>query len=978
MHDERQTSSELTEATQTAPLRAESDHAILVRGAREHNLRDVTVRFPRGRLTVITGLSGSGKSTLAFDTLYAEGQRRYTESVSSYARQFLEQVRRPDVDAVENICPAIAIGRSDPPRSARSTVGTVTEVYDALRLLWARAGETVCPSCGRIVRRDSPESVAAQLLAEAKDGKQAAIVAFPVDPGAVGTKALAERLVANGYLRIVVGGEARRIEDGPLPDGPLTVVADRVIVSPDSRGRLVDALEQAFRAGDGRAVVLLNGHEERLSDRFHCAQCDRFFPTPSPLLFSFNSPAGACPTCRGFGDTLEFDPSLIVPDPWRTLADGAIAPWAGKWREYYGGELKRLGKRHGFTLDAPWSSLPHRAQTAILAGEGEFEGVIPFLEEMKEESYKPGHRFLVKRYQRPMRCRACGGTRLIPDALAVRIDGRTIAEVAALPVDEALRFLRMLDLPGQRGAVAAPVLAEAIERLAYLESVGLPYLTLDRLARTLSGGEMQRIGLARALGANLTDTLYVLDEPTVGLHPRDTGRLLAVLNRLVDRGNTAVVVEHDRAVMERADWLIDLGPGAGTGGGRVVYEGPQAGLAEAKESVTARFLRGEECVTPPRARRTPSGAALQIRGATLHNLHGLDVDIPLGLLVCVTGVSGSGKSTLALDILAARAARRVNSRSAEGRAGEGEAAFHGRVAEEGEGDLPMHAGAARILGLEQVGDLILVDQSPISRSARSNPVSFIGAYTSVRELFGAEPEARRRGLTAGSFSFNIPGGRCTACEGEGVETVEMYWMADITVECAQCHGRRFGPDALAVRYRGKNIHEVLSLTVDEAITFFAKTPRIAERLWILQRVGLGYLALGQPAPTLSGGEAQRLKIARELVDGAASGSLYILDEPTTGLHFADTRRLLELLFELVDERGASVLLVEHNLDVISAADWVIDLGPEGGDEGGRLVVAGTPETVAAHRGSHTGAALAAARTSGALALCDAASRAKRR
>ncbi len=925
---------------------------LLLRGARHHNLRDVTVRFPRGRLTVVTGVSGSGKSSLVFDTLYAEGQRRYSESVSAYARQFLERVARPDLDALEGICPAIAIGRSDPPRTARSTVGTVTEVADALRLLWARVGVTICPDCGREVEADTPGGVADRVLATPRAEESAVVTFAPEWRADASLRELAERLLAQGFVRLYADGVLFRADDpGSLPSraARVDVVVDRVTLLPSERARLVEALELAFRAGHGSAAVRIGDDIRALSDRAACAPCGRSFTPPTPLLFSFNAPLGACPQCRGFGDVLEFDLRRIVPDPRRSLRENALAPWAGSWRRYYMGELTKLAAGLGFSLDTPWADLPPVVQQIILRGDARFEGVFPFLEAIKQESYKPGSRFLVKRFQSAVPCRACGGARLTADALAVRLDGKTIAQAMAWQVRDLRRWLGALSLEGARATIAAPALAEATARLAYLDDVGLPYLTLDRPARTLSGGEMQRIGMARALGAQLTDTLYVLDEPSVGLHARDAGRLYGVLDCLVERGNTVVVVEHDRGILERADWVIDLGPGAGTRGGEVVAEGTPEDIREHPTSLTAAFVRGDLRVARTAPRLAPGAARITVRGATLHNLRGVDVDLPLGLLVCITGVSGSGKSTLIRDLVVPRL--RTDAAPDGGDDDDAPAA---------------DTGLAQVAGGEALREVVLVDQSPIGRSPRSNPATFCGLYSDIRALFGAEPEARRRGYTAGTFSFNVPGGRCDACEGEGIERIEMYWLADVTVECGACGGTKFRRDALDILHHGLSIHQVLSLTIDEAVRFFARTPKLAHKLWLLQRVGLGYLTLGQSATTLSGGEAQRLKIARELIDGGKPGALYVLDEPTVGLHAADVQKLLELLLELVAERGASVWVIEHNLEVIWAADWVIDLGPDGGEAGGRIVAQGTPETIAATAGSLTGEALAAACARGAL------------
>jgi excinuclease ABC subunit A len=908
---------------------------IAVRGARQHNLQNLDVDLPRGRLTVITGVSGSGKSSLAFDTLYAEGQRRYVESVSTYAKQFLERMQRPDVDSVTGLSPAVAIQQANPAKSARSTVGTATEIYDYLRLLFARLGETVCPDCGRVVAADSPSSLAREAEAQWPEGQELAVLAPVALPPRLPWKTVVEGLVANGFLRIWAGGQAADIETAPAPrkgTQEVLVVADRFRWSPERAGRLVEAAQAAFARGEGRLLLARDGRLEPRSERWICPVDAREFPRPEPILFSFNSPYGVCPTCRGFGDVLEFDEALVVPDADRTLAEGAIDPWAGSWRWHFGRRLRELSKRTGIPLDVPWRRLSAEQQRVVLHGTEGFRGAFPFLKRLQQKSYKAGNRFLVKRYQRPVRCADCGGARLRPEARWVRLAGASIVDVNRMTVAAALEWVEGLgaSLAGERRALAASILDELLGRLRYLRRVDLGYLTLDRLARTLSGGEAQRIELANALGANLVDTLYVLDEPTVGLHPRDAGRLVDVLEDLRARGNTLVVVEHDPLVIRRADWLVDLGPGAGERGGRLLTSGPAAELGD---TPTGRFLRGEAAVRRERVAAVPV-RWVTVERARLHNLKGVTVRLPVGRLSCVTGVSGSGKSSLVEETLYREAARRLMGAGGE---------------EPGPSD--------GITGLEALSRAVLVDQSPIGKSPRSNPVTYIKAFDLIREIYAAQPLSASRGYRPGTFSFNVPGGRCETCEGDGTVKIEMYFLADLFVPCDDCGGARYRKDVLEVRYGGLSVREALDLTVDEAIRHFRAVPALAARLGVLQRVGLGYLRLGQPAPTLSGGESQRLKVARELAETALGPTLYVLDEPTVGLHMADVQVLLDVLSGLV-ERGHTVVVVEHNLDVVRNADWVADLGPEGGEGGGFLVAEGPPEAIAAEPRSYTGRFLA--------------------
>jgi len=925
--------------------------AIRIRGARQHNLKQLDLDLPRGRLTVVTGVSGSGKSSLAFDTLYAEGQRRYVESVSSYARQFLERLPRPDVDSIAGLTPAVAIRQVAQARSARSTVGTATEVTDYLRLLFARLGVQSCGNCGNPVTAHSPESIVRE--AAAWPEVETLLILAPVRLGAgADWTEQAGHLVRAGYTRILLGDEIVPLDgaDGPprLARGAreVEVVADRFTWRASETARLADSAAQAFRRGEGR-LALKRGERplERRSERWECAACGTPGFSPEPILFSFNSPLGACPTCRGFGNVLTFTADLIVPDHSLTLREGALRPWARSWRRVAWPRLEKLARERGVPLDTPWSRMSAAHRQLLLAGGEGFRGVIPFLERLQQKSYDVGNRFVVKKFQTALPCSACGGARLRPEALRVRLGGRTIAELSAMTIAEAARFIAALEFGAAGQAIAGPVLAEITSRLAFLERVDVGYLTLDRLTRTLSGGEAQRIELANALGANLAETLYVLDEPTVGLHPRDTARMIAILEELAARGNTLVVVEHEPLVMRAADAVVDLGPGAGEQGGQVLYAGPGGAALESVATETARYLRGEKQVSrtrrppadgaPARRRgaavvREPAGGWLSIEGAAHHNLKNVDVRFPLGRLSAVTGVSGSGKSSLIEEVLY-RAARR---------------------ALEASEDEP--AGAHRaIRGLESLQRVAMVDQSPIGKTPRSCPVTYMGAYAALREVYARQPAALARGLKDGAFSFNTAGGRCEACQGAGWVTVEMVFLADILVPCETCGGDRFRREVLEVTYRGVNIRRALDLTVDQAFEHFASEPRFTRGLHILRRVGLGYLRLGQPANQLSGGEAQRLKIARELSGTTGGPTLYLLDEPTVGLHFADVQRLLEVLDDLT-ARGDTVIVVEHNLDVVRNCDWVVDLGPEGGERGGTVVAAGPPEAIAACETSWTG------------------------
>ncbi len=906
---------------------------IRLTGARQHNLKNLSLELPRNALTVVTGVSGSGKSSLVFDTLYAEGQRRYVESVSTYARQFLDRLPRPELDFLEGLSPAVAIRQSNPARSARSTVGTSTEVLDYLRLFFARVGVSHCERCGRPVAPDLPGEVAGRWI-ESHPGELTHVL-FPYRTrGKKAFPAEAENLIAAGFLRLFIDGGAVDLE--PLPklalkaDERLLVVADRVQAGPDERTRLTESLSGAFRQGEGRAAMAVKGAPpEYFHEGAWCARCDFPGVEPSPQLFSFNSPVGACPQCRGFGNTLEFSTDLIVRDPSLSLDEGALDPWAGTWRWRYDQVWRARLKDLKVRTTVAWRDLTEKEQDHALRGDGEgFGGVTGFLKKLQAKSYKAGNRFMVKRYQRAEPCASCHGTRLKPEASRVKVTGVTLPELCGRTVEDTLKFFSTLQLGERDRAIVHQVLDELGARLDYLNRVGLGYLTLDRETRTLSGGESQRIELSNALGARLAETLYVLDEPTVGLHPRDTRRLIEVLENIRERGNTLVVVEHDREVMESADWVMDLGPGAGEKGGELLYSGTLAGLQGSERSITGRYLAGTFQTRPVRPRRPPGKERLKLEGVTLHNLKNLTVEFPLGLLVAVSGVSGSGKSTLVNDVLYPAVAREMG----EPDGGE----IHHR----------------KLTGFDRLQAVAMLDQSPIGKSSRSNPATYLKAWDPIRDLFAQQPLARERAYKPGHFSFNVAGGRCEKCEGEGQVKVEMFIMADVYLPCDACGGRRFRSEMLEVRYKGRSVADVLDMTVDDAVAFFSGATAVTARLYDLKRVGLGYLRLGQPAPTLSGGEAQRLKVARELAGGSDEPTLYLMDEPTTGLHPSDVRVLLEVLDRLLD-KGHSVVVIEHHTDVLAHADWVVDMGPEGGAGGGRVVIAGTPETVAASAESST-------------------------
>ncbi|HSG82657.1 MAG TPA: excinuclease ABC subunit UvrA [Gemmatimonadota bacterium] len=924
------------------------EDSIRIRGARQHNLKGIDLDIPHRAFTVVTGPSGSGTSSLVFDTVFAEAQRRYVESLSSYAKQFLERMERPDVESVDGVSPAVAIQQKNPTKTSRSTVGTATEIHDYLRLLWARIGRTICPECAREIRPDSVQTAVDRVRQLPKDARIQ--VAFPLPLSSeVSDELVAENLRALGFVRALADGKevylGESAESGPPPltrARELLVVVDRLKAGA-AASRLADSLGTAFAEGEGEAIVLVangEGSDERLAftERFRCPVDDRAFPEPVPTLFSFNSPHGACPNCNGFGATLEFDLDLIVPDPERSLEDGAIDPWTKpryEDRRYF---LKELAKKHKVSMRKAWKDLPERFRRIVLHGDEGFEGIFEQLERLRRtKRYKQYIRVFVRQYQTQQTCPACKGARLRPEALNVVIAGRTVAEISGLPVEQLRAWVEALELTKHETAIAETILRELRSRVAFLDDVGLGYLTLDRQARTLSGGEAQRINLANSLGSALVDVTYVLDEPSIGLHPRDTERLYRLLERLRDMGNAVLVVEHDPAAVKRADHVIELGPGSGEKGGELCFAGSYADLLHS-DTLTGDYLSGRRSVPLPERRRLVEGAHLTLEGARLHNLDGIDVTVPLNALTVVTGVSGSGKSTLVHDVLYRALERKI----------------------EGQTSAKQHLGEAvgnfkALQGSGALSGAVLIDQSPIGRTPRSNPATYLKAWSEIRRIFAEQPDARRKGLVPSQFSFNVAGGRCEECQGAGQIEVEMLFMADVYVPCDICGGKRFKPEILRVKYRGRSVHDVLGMTVDEALRFFIKERKLGEMLWQLQRVGLGYLRLGQSATTLSGGEAQRLKLARELAGATRRGGhkLYLLDEPTTGLHLHDVRVLVDVLDQLIDA-GNTVVVIEHNMEVIKQADWIIDLGPGAGVHGGRVVGMGRPEEIVGVRGSETG------------------------
>ncbi|MGI8414274.1 MAG: excinuclease ABC subunit UvrA [Solirubrobacteraceae bacterium] len=938
---------------------------LVVSGAREHNLKDVTVSIPRGSLTVITGLSGSGKSSLAFDTIYAEGQRRYVESLSAYARQFLGQMDKPDVDSIEGLSPAISIDQKTTSRNPRSTVGTVTEIYDYLRLLWARVGRPHCHVCGRPISGQSAEQIIDQVM-ELPQGTRFMVLA-PIVRGRKGEygKQL-EELRGEGFSRVKVDGELRRLDEEIGLDKKfkhdIAVVVDRLVMKGELRKRLADSIETAVALADGLVEIEMvdgaddpRGARERtltFSEKFACPVHGPSLAELEPRIFSFNSPHGACPRCTGLGSQMEIDPELVVPDPALSIGEGAIAPWAVSASDYYDQLTQAIAERYDVDLETPWQDLPGQSRDFFLHGTNgsrvqvsyrnrfgrrrsyatTFEGIVPNLERRYRETESDFSREKIEEYMTLRPCPECHGARLRPESRAVLVHGTPIHEFAALSARAALEWVRGLELTDHDRRIARLVLREIEERLQFLDNVGVGYLSIERAAATLSGGEAQRIRLATQIGSSLVGVLYILDEPSIGLHQRDNEKLIATLERLRDLGNTVLVVEHDEGTMRAADHIVDMGPAAGEHGGHVVAEGTAEEVAQVGESLTGQFLAGTRVIETPRRRRKPSGY-IGIEGASAHNLRGIDVKIPLGVMCCVTGVSGSGKSTLVNEVLFKALANRLH---------------RGR----------QRAGVHRaISGIEQLDKIISVDQGPIGRTPRSNPATYIGLFDQIRELFSKTQEARARGYKPGRFSFNVKGGRCEVCRGDGQIKIEMHFLPDVYVPCEQCDGKRYNRETLEVRFKGRTIADVLEMPIEEALQFFEHIPKIRRRVQTLNDVGLGYMRLGQPATTLSGGEAQRVKLAAELCRVATGRTIYILDEPTTGLHFADIQRLLEVLARLVDA-GNSIVIIEHNLDVIKVADRIIDLGPEGGDAGGRVLATGTPEDIAGEPGSYTGRFLA--------------------
>lgn len=910
---------------------------LVVEGARQNNLKNISLGIPHNQVIAVTGLSGSGKSSFAFDTLFAEGQWRYVESLSTYARMFLDKVARPDVDRILNVRPAIAIEQKNQVRTARSTVGTATEIADLLRLLFAKIGRPICPECHEQARAFYPDTVAADLVERFPDAR--AMLCFPVAaPSAKSEPAFVQSLLSRGFTKVRLADETVDLHGAKLQalhrQPVLYIVLDRLVIREDNRSRICEAVETAFREGDGRCMVEVIGQAmHTYHSGFRCQHCGRIFEPLRPVLFSFNHPLGACPECKGFGNVLRYDPALVIPDQQKSLVQGAIEPWSKPGTDWWQKQMLLAMKRKGIDLTVPYRLLGQDIQRLLWRGDKSFDGVNDFFEYLEGKRYKLHVRVLLSRYRTPFECPSCRGSRLKPDAGFVKIAGTDIRQVTDMTIDGAMAWLTSLALRPYEYAVAADLLGQLKAKLGFLVRVGLGYLTLGRQTKTLSGGEAQRVSLANQLGARLVGTLYVLDEPTIGLHPRDTELLAGILKDLAAAGNTVVVVEHDRQMIESADFVVELGPHSGEKGGEVVCAAPTAEFLHDRRAITARYLRDEEQIPLPHSRRPGSGKFLVIAGATEHNLKDLVVRFPLGMLICITGVSGSGKSTLVEDTLYAALAR----------------AF--RVE-----NLPMGRFTA-IRGLEHLKGVRLIDQQPIGRTPRSNPVTYLKAFDEIRQLFAAEREALRQGLRPGHFSFNAEGGRCERCEGAGVEKLEMYFFEDMYAPCERCDGLRFKPEILAIRYRSKTIADVLNMTVDDARALFSGTPRLQERLHLLSSIGLGYLRLGQSATTLSGGEAQRLKIAAELKDSSAKDVLYIMDEPTTGLHMDDVKKLLAVLHKLVNA-GNTLVVVEHNLDVIKSADWVIDLGPGGGDAGGQIVAQGRPEQVMTHHASVTGRCLA--------------------
>ncbi|MFH0813600.1 MAG: excinuclease ABC subunit UvrA [Pseudomonadota bacterium] len=926
--------------------------SITIRGAREHNLKNISVEIPRDKLVVITGLSGSGKSSLAFDTIYAEGQRRYVESLSAYARQFLEQMNKPDVDSIEGLSPAIAIEQKGISKNPRSTVATVTEIYDYLRLLFARIGHPHCYRCGKEISAQTVQQMVDQIVAFPPESKM--VILSPLVRGKKGEfRKDLDQLRKQGFVRVKIDGEPRGLDEEITLDKNkhhhIDVVVDRLVIKEKIEKRLADSLEIALTLSGGLVKIEDHKGEERfLSEKSACIDCGISYPEISPRMFSFNSPYGACPVCGGLGTKLYFDPELIVPDPELSIREGALHPWAKKNSVYFHQILEALSEHYHFDIYTPFKALPAHIQQVLLYGSGEekikfyyeaedrrhfffrpFEGIIPNLERRYKESTSDVIREETERYMNIHPCPECNGTRLRPESLFVKIENKSINDIVSLSVTEALLFVDNLKLSPREQTIAHPIVKEIKARLHFMVDMGLNYLTLNRPSATLSGGEGQRIRLATQIGSGLMGVLYILDEPSIGLHPRDNHKLLTNLKRLRDLGNTVLVVEHDESTIVSADHVIDMGPGAGTHGGKVVFSGSPQALVQSENSLTGNYLSGHLSIPVPTQRRCPDHRLLIIRGASENNLKHLEVHFPLGLLICITGVSGSGKSTLIIDTLYRALAQK----------------FHQSKEKPGK--------FLRIEGIEHIDKVIDIDQSPIGRTPRSNPATYTGVFTFIRDLFAATLDAKVRGYKPGRFSFNVKGGRCEACSGDGIIKIEMHFLPDVYVTCEECKGKRYNRDTLEILYKGKNIAHILEMTVDQALDFFANIPPVRGKLQTLSDVGLGYITLGQSATTLSGGEAQRIKLSRELSRKSTGRTLYLLDEPTTGLHFADVQKLLDVLNQLTD-RGNTVIIIEHNLEVIKSADYIIDLGPEGGDNGGYVVAAGTPEEIIQNPHSYTG------------------------
>ncbi len=929
-------------------------NTLIVRGAREHNLKSIDVEIPRNKLVIITGLSGSGKSSLAFDTIYAEGQRRYVESLSAYARQFLGLMEKPDVDSIEGLSPAISIEQRTSSKNPRSTVGTVTEIYDHLRLLFARIGTPTCYQCGRRIEKQTVEQMVDSIL-ELKGGTRILVLA-PVISGRKGEyKEVFQQIQRDGFLRVRVDSEMHEIGKSLLLDKnkkhTIEVVVDRLVVNAGIASRLADSLETALRLSSGAVLIQIAGAEEVLySAHFACAHCGISYEEPAPRMFSFNSPYGACPACNGLGTIMKIDPDLVVPDPSKSLSQGAIVPWGEIRDGWYFSWLKTLAKSYQFDLDTPFEKLTAQQKQVIFFGSGSrelrfeytssnrkaegvwvnrFEGICNNLERRYHQTSSQGIRTWIEGFMNVLPCPECSGTRLKKESLAVKIAGKSIHDVASLSIRDTIGFFHGLSLTRKEKTIAHQILNEIMSRLNFLNNVGLSYLTLDRSTGSLSGGEAQRIRLATQIGSQLVGVLYILDEPSIGLHQRDNRRLIETLTALRDLGNTVLVVEHDRAAIMAADYVIDLGPGAGEHGGKVVATGTPGEISECEASITGQYLSGKRMIPVPEKRRESQGKKLILRGAQGNNLKSIDVEIPIGLFVCITGVSGSGKSTLINETLFPILTRHF---------------FRARAV-----PLPYR----EIEGMEHIDKVIDIDQSPIGRTPRSNPATYTGVFTFIRDVFAMVPESKIRGYSPGRFSFNVKGGRCEACEGDGIIKIEMHFLPDVYIPCEVCKGKRYNRETLEVLYRGKSISDVLDMTVEEACRFFERIPSIKRKLETLEEVGLGYIHLGQPATTLSGGEAQRVKLSTELSKVSTGNTLYILDEPTTGLHFEDIKMLLSVLNRLV-ERGNTVVVIEHNPEVIKTADWIIDLGPDGGDEGGRIVACGTPEYLSTQKQSYTG------------------------